>query len=276
MAKVLIVEDNPKILELLAKLSSKLGYEILKAYNGREGLELVEKNVPDLILTDIYMPRMSGLEMCRHLKRNRKFHHIPIIIITASTENPDLVKVFEYGANAWIKKPFSLSDVTDCINEVKQEKRFMEKSRILGDWIHFNLKSNTDILKSTNRFMENLLSHSSLDSNEVREYCFAVNEMILNAMEHGNRFSFEKKVDVSYVMFKDKVVVKIKDEGTGFDYKQIPDPITHPSQVLEERNKNGIRPGGFGIHLSKKYIDRMEYSDSGNELILTKFLDTAS
>lgn len=103
--RILIADDNPQILELLEAYLEGLGAEILTVADGEATLETVERQRPDLILLDVMMPRRSGFEICRTLKQNPAFRHIPIVIVTALNEVGDLERARELGADAFLSKP---------------------------------------------------------------------------------------------------------------------------------------------------------------------------
>ena len=103
---VLIVEDNPEIQSLINNLLIDK-FNIIIVNNGEEGIKKATKIQPDLIISDVMMPIMSGNEMCKKLKRNINTSHIPIIILTALSADEDLITSYESGADAYITKPFS-------------------------------------------------------------------------------------------------------------------------------------------------------------------------
>ena len=106
-AKVLIVEDHPQNLELLDVYMEDLAPEVttLSAVNGVEALEMVEKHKPDLILLDIMIPKMSGFEVCRHLKGNPETRDILVVMITALNETGDVERATECGTDDYLTKP---------------------------------------------------------------------------------------------------------------------------------------------------------------------------
>ncbi len=272
MPRILIVEDDQAIRRILAKIVNSDGYTPIIARNGEEGLQLAREQLPDIILTDIFMPKKNGLDLCQDLKLCRETANIGVIVITASNEAPDLIKIFRYGADTWIKKPFQSQDILDAIKKIEAEKVMWQKQEILGNWIEFKLASTTKILKSVNLFIEHLLNHTHLEPKAIHRLGFSINEMLINSMEHGNRFSSQKKVQFSYVFFEDRLILKLQDEGGGFNLNDIPNPLDNPVEAAKKRTEEGKRPGGYGIALTKKYMDSVEYSDSGNVLLLTKFL----
>ena len=113
--KIILVDDEPEILTLVRDYLSREGFTVLTALNGNEGMELIEREKPDLVLLDWMLPGMSGLEMCKHL---RETSTIPIIMLTAKSEEIDRVLGLEFGADDYIVKPFSLRELAARIKTV--------------------------------------------------------------------------------------------------------------------------------------------------------------
>jgi two-component system phosphate regulon response regulator PhoB len=105
--KILAVDDEEDIRELLRYNLSIEGYSVIDAPSGERALELVKKESPDLILLDLMLPGMDGLEVARHLKNNAETKSIPIVMLTAKGEEVDIVTGLELGADDYITKPFS-------------------------------------------------------------------------------------------------------------------------------------------------------------------------
>jgi two-component system phosphate regulon response regulator PhoB len=109
MAKesILIIEDEKDILELVAYNLGKEGYDVKTAANGEDGLDSARSRLPNLIILDLLLPGIEGLEVCRILKHDPKTQHIPIVILTAKGEDADVVTGLELGAEDYVTKPFS-------------------------------------------------------------------------------------------------------------------------------------------------------------------------
>ncbi len=105
--KILVIEDEHDIRELISYNLESEGYDIIKAATGTEGVELARKKLPDLVLLDIMLPDIDGLEVCRKLKRDDSTKDIPIIMLTAKSEDSDVISGLELGAEDYITKPFS-------------------------------------------------------------------------------------------------------------------------------------------------------------------------
>jgi DNA-binding response OmpR family regulator len=105
--RVLVVEDEVDLQELLRFNLERDGYEVLIAGSGEQAVRLVTEEKPDLVLLDLMLPRMDGLDVCRRVKSDGNVSHIPIIIVTAKGEDADVVAGLELGADDYITKPFS-------------------------------------------------------------------------------------------------------------------------------------------------------------------------
>ena len=132
--KILIIEDDPKIVRLLQIELQFEGFEVFFAYDGKEGLNMAKYNSYDLILLDLMMPKMSGMEVC---KRIREFSQIPIIMLTAKDEVSDKVVGFDYGADDYMTKPFSNEEL---LARIKSLLRRTKKPKDKEDFIFEDLR----------------------------------------------------------------------------------------------------------------------------------------
>ena len=115
-AKIFIVEDEPSITTLVKYNLEKENYKVFISNNGEEGLKEIKKIEPDLILLDWMLPDLSGIEICRSLKKDKKFKFIPIIMLTAKGQEEDKVLGLNTGADDYLVKPFSHSELVARIN----------------------------------------------------------------------------------------------------------------------------------------------------------------
>ena len=120
---ILIIEDNPASLEIMKARLSAHGYEIITAMDGVQGLELARQELPDLILSDIMMPKMDGLEVCRRLRNDPDLPFIPIILVTAKTDTSDIVAGLEAGGDEYLTKPI---DHASLVARVKSMLRIKD------------------------------------------------------------------------------------------------------------------------------------------------------
>ena len=104
---VLVVEDEEDIMEVIRFNLEKEGYEVYQALSGEKALQVIENNLPSLVLLDLMLPGINGLDLCRILKQNDRTKAIPVIMLTAKSEDADIVAGLEMGAEDYITKPFS-------------------------------------------------------------------------------------------------------------------------------------------------------------------------
>ena len=121
--KILIVEDEPAIHELVKYNLQKEGYSVLSAYDGSAGADLARDQKPDLILLDLMLPKMDGIEVCRMLKSNTRTSGIPIIMVTAKSEEADKVLGLVIGADDYLAKPFGVRELLARIKAVLRRQK---------------------------------------------------------------------------------------------------------------------------------------------------------
>ena len=115
---ILIIEDEPDINELLVISLEKNGYIVSKSFDGESGLKIARRSIPDLILLDLMLPGINGLDVCKLIKSQDDTSGIRIIMITALSQENDIVKGLEIGANDYITKPFSIKVLNARIESV--------------------------------------------------------------------------------------------------------------------------------------------------------------
>jgi len=104
---ILVIDDEPDLLELVEFNLKKDGYEVIVAKNGQAGLEIAQKHLPDLIVLDLMMPGIDGLEVCRQLRSDERTRQTPMIMLTAKSAEADRIVGLELGADDYVTKPFS-------------------------------------------------------------------------------------------------------------------------------------------------------------------------
>jgi CheY-like chemotaxis protein len=125
MAKILVAEDEPDIRDLIAFILRMLGgYEVILANNGEEAVQMAFKEIPDLILTDVRMPKMSGYEACQRIKAEPTTQHIPVVFLTARGQEQEVQAGIAAGGDEYLLKPFEqaqlLKQVADILARTKK------------------------------------------------------------------------------------------------------------------------------------------------------------
>ncbi|MBS4764735.1 response regulator [Alistipes sp. kh20] len=154
--KILVVEDNDDLRSVIAEIIGAR-YDVLTAANGKIALEVLADNNCDLIVSDIMMPEMDGYELCEYVKSELRYSHIPIIQLTAKTSVEDKVRGLEYGADAYIEKPFSSEHLMAQIDSLIRNRERIRRA-LLADTGHADTAS-LGISKRDAEFIEKLNTH---------------------------------------------------------------------------------------------------------------------
>lgn len=121
--KILIVDDNPSVLKLLNISLNKAGYEVIEAENGEEAFDIANKELPDLIISDIMMPQMDGLELCWMIRENSQVPLVPFIFLTSFDDPETEVKGFRAGADKYLNKPIERKELLERVDELLNRKK---------------------------------------------------------------------------------------------------------------------------------------------------------
>ncbi|MEN6327378.1 MAG: response regulator, partial [Syntrophomonas sp.] len=134
--RILVVDDETYIVELVKFNLEKEGFKVIVAYDGLGALDMVREQRPDLIILDIMLPNMDGLEVCRNLKSDLNFHTIPIIMLTAKGEEVDTILGLEMGADDYIKKPFSPREMVARVKARLRALKILEAEKAMGKKVY--------------------------------------------------------------------------------------------------------------------------------------------
>jgi two-component system KDP operon response regulator KdpE len=168
---ILVVDDEPRIVNFLSSKLKASGYEVLTASNGLEGLEQAQAQEPDLIVLDLLMPKMDGLEM---LKELRTFSAIPVIILTAKGADADRIRGLQLGADDYLPKPFNPDELVARIEAIRRRLEPVERRKTpevfqLGD-ITIDFKNRNVLIGGESKYLTRIewLLLSQLISNAGR------------------------------------------------------------------------------------------------------------
>jgi DNA-binding response OmpR family regulator len=119
---VLIVDDEPNIIISLEYLLERAGYRVLVARDGQEALDVIERMVPDLVLLDLMLPRLSGFDVCRRIRANPAWEGMRVVMLTAKGRDVEASQGLAFGADAYVTKPFSTRDLLAQIRALLQDR----------------------------------------------------------------------------------------------------------------------------------------------------------
>ena len=227
--KILVVDDEKDIVELLQYNLEKEGYNISSAFSGEQCLENVKTELPDLILLDLMLPEIDGLDVCKILKSNSRTSNIPIIMLTAKGEETDIVLGLELGADDYITKPFKVRELLARVKAVLRrtknniplsfkEKEIIKFNNLVIDSIKYQvtLKDQPLNLTSTEfKLLKFLASHPGK---------VFTREQLLNQVWAEDSFIVDRAVDVHIRRLRQKLLTYsdciITIRGVGYRFKE--------------------------------------------------------
>lgn len=127
--RLLVVDDERDFVDIVSERLGAKGFDILRAFDGREGFEKARTEKPDLIILDVVMPEMNGYDVCKSLKLDESFKHIPIIMLTMRFEPNDIMFGKSVGADAYLPKPLELELLLHTVNMLLSAKRRQAERR---------------------------------------------------------------------------------------------------------------------------------------------------
>ncbi len=292
--KILIVEDEAPIRLLLSKTVSSIGHEVEVAEDGEAGLAAFKKFEPDIVLSDILMPKMNGLEL---LEKIRKISSDAVVIMVTAFGSVDYtLEALRLKANDYILKPFRPKLLKEFLAKYESilKNRTVEQE-ILGLFIErqFTLKISNELM-IINRLADKMMHETNfaIPKESRLGVHLGLVEILTNAIEHGNlEIDFDAKKEalegnledwenllnsrlsdpkfkdrqatIKFVMNQEYCQWTIEDEGKGFDWRNLPDP--NDPEILLAAN-------GRGIMLARLQFEEMEYNEKGNQVRIRKYL----
>ncbi len=152
MPKVLIVDDEPANLEVAAALVAEDGYQVIQATDGEMAFQMVQEHRPDVVMMDVVMPKMNGIEACRKIKTNPLSYAVPVIIVTALNTTEEKIKAIKAGADDFIMKPFDRVELSARLKSLLRLKS-----------IHDRLEASLVALKEMQQVREALMARVARD-----------------------------------------------------------------------------------------------------------------
>jgi CheY-like chemotaxis protein/anti-sigma regulatory factor (Ser/Thr protein kinase) len=279
MSKILVVDDDKTTRFVLRNVLNGAGFSTSVAKDGVDALKALRAERFDLLLLDVWMPRMNGLDLLAKL-RMRKTR--PRVVVMTSDDAPEtLLKAVREQAFKYINKPVEPRALLNTVREVLEspEQPHIEVISARPDWVELVLpctRAAADRLQSVMAHLD-----ANLDPAVRESIAYAFHELLLNAIEWGGRLNPNRKVRIACLRSKRMLMYRIADPGPGFNIEDLPHaaighgqetPIAH-MQVREEK---GLRPGGLGLLTVRGSVDELLYNEKRNEVVFVRYLDENS
>jgi len=295
MTTVLVVDDSPLDRKLVGSLlEKKFGWKVEYAASGAEALARVKQSPPDLVITDISMPEMDGLELVRHLRET--FPEVPVILTTAFGSDMLAIEALERGAASYVPKSqlsTRLAETADSVLRIAEQNRKRERLFECLEFIEFEylLDNEPELIQPLVSVVQQTLAGVRFTDFPGRlQMGIALKEALLNALFHGNlQISKEeieavsdrllqdnelslveqrrreppyrdRKIRVHIKITRDEAVFTVTDDGPGFDVENVVRKKDQTPELEQQR----------GLSLMQTFMDEVRFNERGNQVTLIK------
>ncbi|TWU45384.1 Chemotaxis protein CheY [Novipirellula aureliae] len=291
--RILVVDDSGTQRFLLQSVLRPAGFEIVTAVDGVEAFELVQRDPPDLVVTDLQMPRMDGLQLVREIGQLQL--SIPVILTTAAGSELIAAEALHAGAASYVPKSGLSTLLLPTVRRILELKKATQENKALSACLdevtyQWRLTNDPSLVPDLIGRVESILSELiPFDQSQHMQIAMSLDEAIVNAIVHGNlEINSEiRQLDDGQVYFetidkrrktppycdrrvlfrieanRQRVTFTIRDEGPGFCVDGVAD-ATDPANLE--------KAGGRGLLLMNAFMDELQYNDCGNQLVMTKRL----
>jgi CheY-like chemotaxis protein len=273
--RILVADDDRTTRFAIVSMLKNSGYNVTEAKDGAEALDKLRKSNFDLVFVDIWMPKVTGLEV---LEEARNFPSCPKIIVMTSDNTPESVlSAVRAQACEYLNKPFSPKDAVEVAERALRQEAlsFIEIVSAKPEWVELLIPCTREAADRVHSFLKKLDTHLPEEQRDTIGLAFR--ELLLNAVEWGGKLDPNRKVRIAYVRSSRLLLYRVADPGPGFRFNKLKhavvgQPESDPFAHVAVRDQLGLRPGGFGIAMTRAIADELIYNEAQNEVIFIKYL----
>jgi CheY-like chemotaxis protein/anti-sigma regulatory factor (Ser/Thr protein kinase) len=279
MSRILVVDDDKTTRHVLRSVLTNAGFVTSAAKDGVEALKALRTGGFDLLLLDVWMPRMNGLDL---LAKLRGLETRPRVVVMTSDEAPEtLLKAVREQAFKYVHKPVAAAALLETVRDVlaAPDTPPIEVISATSAWVELVVPCTREAAGRIETVMAHLDANLAPDVRESIGYAFR--ELLLNAVEWGGKLDPSRTVRIACLRARRMLMYRIADPGTGFNIEELPhaaigQPAADPIAHMHVREAKGIRPGGFGLLTVRASVDELLYNEQRNEVVFVKYLDEGS
>lgn len=272
--RILVVEDDQALNELLLEILGSSGYAASSVSDGAAALDQINANTFDLVLLDLGLPKVGGLEILQHLQSRTDS---PKVIVMTGDHTPEtILNVVQGQAYQFIAKPASNARILEAVEQALAGTREVMPIEVVSaktDWVELLVPCQ---LENADRIESFMLGLNTKLSQEVREAMgIAFRELLMNAIEWGGKLDPSRKVRIVCIRSDRILLYRIQDPGPGFSpanlqHAAIGNDPGQPYAHMAARSEKGLRPGGFGLMMTRTVVDELIYNEAHNEVVFIK------
>jgi CheY-like chemotaxis protein len=276
MSSILVTDDDATTRQMVSDILKKAGYSVSTAADGMVALRAIQRKKFDLVLLDIWMPKMTGLGLLGHLHGEK---YIPKIVVMTSDQTSDtLLNALRGRVYQYLLKPLDAATLLTTVENAlstSPEVPAIEVTSANSRWVELMVPCERSVLNRVQSFLLHL--DVDLPPDVIEKVGYAFRELLNNAIEWGGHLDPNLKVRVSYIRTKRMLMYRLDDPGPGFKLEElkhaaINNPQDNPMAHIQEREAKGLRPGGLGLMLTQQLVDELVYNEKRNSVVLIKYL----
>lgn len=276
MPRILVTDDDATTRQMIRGILKKAGYEVSTAGDGVAALKAIQKTEFDLVLLDIWMPKMTGLGLLGSIHGE---HHIPkIIVMTSDKTSETLLHALRGRVYQFLLKPLNAETLLTTVENALSTSPDSPAIEVLSankHWVELLVPCERSVVGRVQSFLSHL--ETDLPPEVMEKVGYAFRELLNNAIEWGGHLDPNLKVRISYIRTKRLLMYRLDDPGPGFkleDLKHaaVSNPEDDPMAHMQIREEKGLRPGGLGLMLTQQLVDELVYNEARNEVVLIKYL----
>ena len=272
---MLVVDDDRTTRHVVRSVLAKAGYDVRVAKDGTEAIDRLRTKKYDLMLLDVWMPRLDGIGV---LDRIKKAKNKPRVIVLTSDDTPGTVlQAIRQRASQFVHKPIEPPALVSLVRDTLKAPppAPIEVLSARPNWVELSVPCTREAADRLQGVMAQL--DADLPEGLRESVAYAFRELLLNAVEWGGKLDPKRTVRISYLRAKRMLLYRIADPGSGFKMEELDHAaINHPDDPIEHMNvreQKGLRPGGFGLLMVRAKVDELVYNEKQNEVVFVKYLD---
>lgn len=263
--RALVADSDVSVGEALRSFMETMGFQVTTSHNGQNALDLFREGFFDLVLCDLSLPVMDGLQLLRAIKDINP--RIPVILTSGQSSAETAVTALKAGAENFLSKPLRMEVLSKVVEQALSLSFFPPKlfhyDATTRQFTYVETPSRSELIAEI-VFMvaQSAVAVGYTDYDLDNNVKLALVEAITNAMEHGNKWNDQLKIRLTADVSQEELRVTVEDEGQGFTVDLLPDP-TSPMHLLQER--------GRGVFLMRAIMDEVRFNKKGNKATLVKY-----
>jgi len=273
--KILVADDDRPTRFAISSMLKKAGYAVTAVGDGAEALHKIQKTNFALAFLDIWMPELTGLEVLARIRAGES--HPKVIIMTSDSTPENVLRAIREQAYEYVSKPFPPKEAVELAERALKQDASppIEVISAKPHWLELLIPCTREAAERIQSFLMNL--DADLPDDMRNTIGSAFRELVLNAVEWGGKLDPNRKVRIAYVRSSRMLLYRVADPGPGFSFRDLAhaavgQPADYPVAHMAVRDQLGIRPGGFGIAMTRSMADELIYNEAQNEVIFVKYL----